>query len=92
VLTSDCPGAEQHGELLPDPSVRRAHHVAGIGEQADEPGDDHLHAGLFEGLPDGGRLGALPHVDTACRKLPAPAVDPADEEQSTVPRPHRDEH
>src|SRR3954447_446483 len=68
-------GPEQQRELLADLTVRGADHVAGTGEQTGEPGDEHLHAGLFGGLPDGG----LPDVDPTSRQLPGAAVTAAHE-------------
>src|SRR3954447_24652638 len=67
---ADRTGPEQQRELLADLTVRGADHVAGIGEQTGEPGDEYLHAGLFGGLPDGGLDGGLPDVDPTSRQLP----------------------
>jgi hypothetical protein len=84
-------GPEQHRELLADLAARRADHMTRIGEQPGECGDDHLHAGFFDGLPDGGVDGGLTDVDAAPRKFPGPAVTPADQEQAAAEPPRRDE-
>jgi hypothetical protein len=63
---------EQHRELLADLAARRADHMTRIGEQPGECGDDHLHAGFFDRLPDGGVDGGLTDVDAAPRKFPGP--------------------
>jgi hypothetical protein len=91
-VSPDRAGAEQHRELLADPTLDGADHVAGVGEQADHAGHRHLHAGLLGDLPHGGLHRALPHVDPAAGQLPGAAVTSADEQQAPVQPPHGDEH